>query len=186
MRAFTLLLLFFLATFVPCSAHGLDVTTNLLQAKAGSWIRTHQENKHYYTQYVSEVTPDVVTLHIIHKRRDDYVSNRRVRIPVSYIREQSVDVLSSLVTEETLEVDGTTYNVKKIHYRSLDDDAEVDLYVTDDLPATGVLRKDEFPDHGAARVTTTTSEHGFSPDEEILRAGAFTDANEHYGIPTPE
>ena len=179
-----LLLALLLTAAVTESAAGLDITFNLLHAQKGSWIRSNQADNHSYTEHVMEVDADAVTIQIIHMHRDSLKYNKRVRIPVSYIVASNVNPNSPDARSDTLQMHGRSYAVKVLRARSERDNADVEYYISDEIPVSGVLKKDVFRDNGPARITTTVGAYGSEPDDAIERAGPpDRNGNAEFGIP---
>ena len=180
----TLPLAFLFALALTLNATALDVTVNLLNAKPGEWIRNIKADSHEHTIYVSDVTPEAVTVQLIHNHHHKVLSNKLVRIPVSYIKEKGIDPNAPGSRADSLEVKGKTYAVRVVKARS--GDTEADYWISSEVPVTGILKKDAYPQN-AARITTTYDEFGTEPIPGILHnTGTPTEANAEFGIPEPE
>lgn len=165
------------------NAAALDITVNLLNAKPGAWIRSNQADSHEHTIYVSDVTPEAVSVQLIHNHHHKVLSNKLVRIPVSYIKEKGIDPNAPGSRADSIEVKGKTYAVRVVKARS--GDTEADYWISSEVPVTGILKKDDYPQN-AARITTTYDEFGTEPIPDVLHnAGTPTEANAEFNIPEP-
>lgn len=164
-------------------APALEITTRLLDAEAGAWIRNDWGDHYTTTLYVPAVTDDVVTLQIIHEHRRHLKYNKIVHIPKTYIREQGIDPDAPDAVHETIEVGGRSYPVTGV--RRNVDGRDTTYYFLDGQPVTGILQVKVVGDVAPTRVTTNYLQSGSEPDATILGAGSAEEANSEFGIPRP-
>lgn len=152
-------------------APALDLTTRLLTAKPGSWTRRLKPHSRSETFYVAAVTDSEVVVQVLLHHGERLAGNRRYRVPAAYIREHAADPGSPAARSGRVDHKGAIYDVK-IVTASLGE-ADGDFYISDVLPANGVLRVDIL---AGAPYTLWTDEYGETPDRLILEAGPGEDA----------
>lgn len=159
--------LLLLAAAAP--ALDLDITTPLLDASPGSWIRNRHPDDHYNTIYVADNTEDTVNIQLIRTSDNHTLSNKLYIIPKEYIKTHGLDPASQHATPTTIDIDGKPRHV--IRLTTTADGRDIDYYFDPAQPATGIIRKDIHPDTGPERITETFPHHGPHPDPLILNAG---------------
>lgn len=176
----------YLALFLifPTAARAvdLDLTTRLLTAKPGSWVRRHAPRGHAITQYVADVTDEAVTVRVIRDHDDHVVDNLEFVIPKSYIKENGANPDAPDAKAGKVTYHDVAYNVKVVKVKL--DDSDGLYYISDAVPANGIVRIDILS-AGSDPTILWMDSHGTEPDNLILNAGEGKPANEEYGIPEP-
>lgn len=172
--------LFLLAALlaVSSSAPALELTARLLTAAPGSWTRRFEPNGHVRTLYVAAVESETVTLQLLRHHDGHIVENKRIAVPAEFIRENGADPDSPSARADTVEHKGRTYEVRVA--RAGVDDSEGDYYISDAVPANGVIRIDVLT--GGDPLVLWTDAYGEAPDDLLRAAGPGQDAGEEYGF----
>lgn len=158
------------------AAADLHITTNLLAARPGSWIRRYAPHGHSYTEYVAANDGESVTLQLLREHDGKVRENRAVTLSHAYIAANAVD--RGATATERVEHRGTTYEALVAEVAL--EDSPGRIYVTKALPASGVLRVDII--HPSGSITSLwTDSHGDEPDELLRKVppdGEDTQKNE--------
>ena len=165
-------------------ASNLYLTTNLIKATKGSWVRRFAPGSNVYTTYVSDVGDDSVTIQQIRTYRDRMRQNRRIVLSFDYLRQNAVDAEATPAREETVSHNGKEYTARVVKAPL---GANMgDFYFVDGIPVNGLICVKVHPENdGDSGLVLWTDEYGDSPDDKILEAGDGVDANGELGIPTP-
>lgn len=150
--------------FVSTEGQALDLTTNLLHAQPGSWIRRYKPHGYTETQVVVSVKPEAVVMQYIRTSEGKVEENRRETISADRIRSEGADPNAPDARQERVEHRGKTYDVKVVEKNGRT------YYISSAIPASGILRIDIHPgDNGTA---LWSDDYGTQPDELIRKADA--------------
>lgn len=149
-------------------AADFDLTTPLLRAEPGSWIRRYEPHGHVITQMVVAVDGEEVVLRRLRHRDGHVLSDDTRTFSAGYIRENGADPDSPDARREWIEHNGGMYDAAVV-------EADVNgrpavFYITDAIPAGGLLRVDLLRASGEAKITLWTDDYGIEPDELIRMA----------------
>ncbi len=154
--------------FALSAAHAADrtqLTTNLIKAQPGSWIRRYTPNGHSWTLYVADNTNGSVTVHYLRHHDGHIVGKESDTVSHDWLKTNAVNPDSPAAKPATVSHKGIDYTVKAVESR-LDESPGI-FYITDALPASGVVRLDIV--HPSGSVTTLwTDAYGDKPDELLL------------------
>lgn len=161
----------------------LYLTTNLIKAAKGSWVRRYAPGNNSYTTYIADVGDDRVTVQQIRMYRDRMRHNRRIVLSYDYLRENGVDAEATPAREETVNHKDRDYAARVV--MAPVGDLTGEFYFVEGIPVNGLLCVKLQPEGGASDLTVWTDDYGDNPDELILNAGPGVDANGELGIPLP-
>lgn len=178
------IILLFVAASIPALAADshldLHITTNLLTAKSGAWVRRNAPREHSYTTYVEEATEDQVTIRLIYTHNSRPLEVKTVTLTPDEIRQRGIDPNGPDSRDATLEHNGTTYRVRAVDSHFNDSDGT--YYISDAVPATGILCIEIRPSNDGSPISLWNDAYGTEPDDLILKA-IKTAPDGDYGIP---
>lgn len=161
----------------------LYLTTNLIQAAKGSWVRRYAPGDNSYTTYVADVGDDRVTVQQIRMYRGRVRHNRRIVLSFDYLRQNGVDAEATEAREETVSHNDREYAARVVVAPVGGFTGE--FYFVEGIPVNGLVCVKIHPDGGASALEIWTDEYGDTPDDMILDAGPGVDSNDELGIPMP-
>ena len=171
------------------SASGLDITTRLLQAKPGSWIRTYYAPAE--TRYVTRVTevtgqgPNlIVTLQMYSENSSGGAPAMRLKLGGAYIKDNGIDADSPSAIPATIQVQGTEYAVTVLE-RTLPSGEVMRNYFSADIPVSGLVRVETGVVAGVPAAVIDLVGYGFEPEPGMPDPQAGEIANDRFGIPLP-
>lgn len=148
----------------------LQITTNLLSAEPGSWMRHSGLGGASFTNYVVAVDEESVTLQQIYRHHHRTRANRVFVLSRAAIREAPIDEKAADARPVELSHEGKTYQTRAV--RRFVNNAYATFYITDSIPVTGILRVDLEPANGHSPLVFWTDSYGFTPDDLILELPA--------------
>lgn len=144
-----------------------NLTTSLLHAAPGSWIRRYAPNNHTITQLVVDVNENEVILRRLRHHDGHVVSDDTRTFTAEYIRKNGADPNSPRARKDRVEHKGKTFDVSIVEVEQENQSAL--FYVTDAIPAGGLLRIDLPGGSGSHATSLWTDEYDNEPDERILK-----------------
>jgi len=161
-------------------APNVDLTTNLLSAKEGSWTRRHAPGGNTYTTHVYAAADDGIVLQAIHTHEGHIRSNKLYAIPYAYLRENAIDPGADGAVDRDVEYKGEVFRTRAVAGRV--NDSHGLFFITDEIPATGILCVEISPANDADPYTLWTDSFGTRPDQLIVNAGPGEPVTGIFGV----